>query len=128
HSRVYAAGHIRDGNRIAHRTAIRLASKAHQSGLRLRENVVAGASSFWSREAVSGDAAIDQSWKLRAQCLRIEAALLQRSKRRLIADKHIRRGHETQQRIQIPRLVIIQCDGTLVPVCGEKISGFAGDK
>src|SRR5438105_3106946 len=59
HGRIHPAGHVRDGNGIAHRPARGFAAAADDPCFGVTEDVVAGHSRLGAGDAEAGDATID---------------------------------------------------------------------
>src|SRR5271170_2347660 len=122
HRRVDAASHVGDGDRIAHRFALRLAGEAHHAGFCLGNDVVAGRSRLWRRlKPIARDGAIDQSGISRPKTVRIKATLLQRRERRLIDDEYVSRTNQLFKQLAAARMIVIQGERSLVAVCRQEI-------
>ena len=92
------------------------------------ENVVTGHLRFRAREAVARDAAIDEARMFRAECFRVNSSLLKRCARRLVVKENVGVGEKFLKSFRAAWIIIVERDGALVAICGEKIGGFAANE
>jgi len=127
-ARVDAARDVGHRRREAARSAVGWPGERHESGLTLRDDVVAPAIRLRSRVAVAADRAVDEAGVLRVQCVGIESRSRQRIQPRIVREKHVGARHELVQHCEIVGTLDVDLDATLVAIHGKEVRALALEK
>src|SRR5215472_15675208 len=78
--------------------------------------------------AISTDRAVNQTRMLRSKRRWIDTAFLQGGKGRLVTNKYVSFREQPVQDLHTSRAVVVESDGTLVAIRGQKVGRLGADK
>ena len=123
-ARQHAGADVDDGDAVLGRPAVRLAADAHQAGLGLQDEVVAGQRRLRPARAVAGDRAAHHARRVALEPGVVEAPFVERAELEIV-DQHVGLGDQPRQDLLPGRARQVERDRALVAVDAEEIRRLA---